>query len=37
MPNGNLKYETTCPSCNETRLARGDVIKKAEKQGKPLY
>ena len=34
---GNLKYETTCTNCNNTRLARGDVIKRAEKEGRPLY
>ena len=34
---GNLKYLTTCKNCNKERIARGDVIKKAEKEGRPLY
>ena len=37
MPNYNLKAETTCPQCRETRLARGDVVRKAEREGRPLF
>jgi len=37
MPNGNLKIETTCPNCNKVRLARSDVVKKAQKEGKELW
>jgi len=37
MPNWNLKVETTCPSCNKVRLARGDVVRKAQKEGKELW
>ena len=35
--NGNLEYLVTCPNCNEVRFTRGDVIKRNEKLGKPLY
>ena len=37
MPNWNLKVETTCPICNKVRLARGDVVRKAQKEGKELW
>ena len=37
MPNFNLKVSTTCPRCNQTRQARGDVVRKAEREGKKLY
>jgi hypothetical protein len=37
MPNGNLKVEVTCPQCNTTRLARGDVARKAEREGRELW
>ena len=37
MPNGNLKVETTCPLCKSVRLARGDVVRKAEREGKELW
>lgn len=36
MPNGNLKHEVTCPSCQEKRLVRSDVILRLSKQNKPL-
>ncbi len=36
MPNGNLKHEVTCPSCQEKRLARSDVISKLIRLDKPL-
>lgn len=37
MPNGNLKVTATCPHCNQKREARGDVVRKAEREGKLLY
>lgn len=37
MPNFNLKVFTTCPRCKVQRLARGDVVRKAERQGKELF
>lgn len=37
MPNYNKKLQTTCPRCGETRLARGDVVRKAEREGRELY
>lgn len=37
MPNGNLKVETKCPRCKQTRMARGDVVRKAERNGVKLY
>ena len=37
MPNGNLKVTTTCPHCNQKREARGDVVRKAEREGRLLY
>jgi len=36
MPNGNLSNEVVCPSCNEKRMVRRDVIKRIEKLKKPL-
>jgi len=37
MPNFNHHVQTTCPRCNQSRLARGDVVRKAERQGKQLF
>ncbi len=37
MPNFNLKAITVCPSCKKERLARTDVIRKAEKEGRELH
>jgi len=37
MGNSNLKVETTCPRCKETREARGDVVRKAEREGRVLF
>lgn len=37
MPNFNLKLSVICPNCNQERLARGDVVRKAEKEGKQLF
>ena len=37
MPNGNLKLEVVCPQCKQTRLARGDVVRKAQREGKLLF
>jgi hypothetical protein len=36
MPNGNLRYEVQCPSCNEKRQVRSDVFRRLTKEGKPL-
>lgn len=36
MPNGNLRYEVQCPSCNEKRQVRSDVFRRLAKEGKPL-
>ena len=36
MPNGNLKHEVTCPSCQEKRLVRSDVILRLTRLEKPL-
>lgn len=37
MPNYNLKVEVTCPNCNQSRLARGDLVRKAIKHGKDFW
>ena len=37
MPNYNLKVETTCPRCKQKRLARNDVVRKAERERKELF
>ncbi len=37
MSNFNLKVPTVCPRCKKERLARGDVVRKAEREGKELY
>lgn len=37
MPNYNLKVSTICPRCNQERLARGDVVRKAEREGRELF
>ena len=37
MPNHNLSVSTTCPRCSQTRMARGDVVRKAEREGRSLY
>lgn len=37
MPNFNLKVSVVCPSCKSLRLARGDVVRKAEREGKELF
>ena len=36
MPNGNLKHEVTCPSCQEKRFVRSDVLLRISKEEKPL-
>lgn len=36
MPNFNLKVPTTCPQCKVERYARGDVVRKAEREGRAL-
>lgn len=33
MPNCNKKVLTVCPSCNQERITRSDIIAKAEKTG----
>jgi hypothetical protein len=37
MPNGNLKVKTICPQCKIKREVRGDVVRKAEREGKLLH
>lgn len=37
MPNGIMSVQTTCPRCNQTRMTRGDVVRKAEREGRLLY
>ena len=37
MPNYNLKLEVVCPSCNQKRWARGDVVRKAQREGRDLF
>lgn len=37
MPNFNLKVLVTCPRCKQERLARGDVVRKAEREGRELF
>lgn len=37
MPNFNLKVLVICPRCKQERLARGDVVRKAEREGKELF
>ena len=37
MPNFNLKVIVTCPQCKQSREARGDVVRKAEREGKELF
>lgn len=36
MPNGLLKYEVQCPICKEKRMVRSDVLKKLQRDEKPL-
>ena len=37
MPNFNLKVTVVCPRCNQSRLARGDVVRKANRLGDILF
>jgi hypothetical protein len=37
MPNFNLKVTVICPRCKQERLARGDVVRKAEREGRELF
>ena len=37
MPNFNLKVTVICPRCQQSREARGDVVRKAEREGKTLF
>ncbi len=37
MPNFNLKVMVTCPNCFQLREARGDVVRKAQREGKALF
>ena len=36
MPNFNLAVTTTCPHCLQPRKARGDVVRKAAREGREL-
>lgn len=37
MPNFNLKLTVTCPRCAQSREARGDVVRKAQREGRELF
>lgn len=37
MPNFNLKVSVLCPRCKQERLARGDVVRKAQREGRQLF
>jgi len=37
MPNFNLSVETTCPRCKQTRMARGDAVRKAQREGREFF
>ena len=37
MPNYNLQVEVTCPNCKQKRFARGDKVRKAQKEGKEFW
>lgn len=37
MANFNLKVEVSCPNCNVVRLARGDIVRKAQREGKEFW
>lgn len=37
MPNYNLKVRIICPRCKVEREARGDVVRKAEREGRQLF
>lgn len=37
MPNFNLRVTVTCPRCKQSREARSDVVRKAERDGKTLF
>lgn len=37
MPNYNKSLEVTCPNCGLVRLARGDLVRKAEREGKEFW
>ncbi len=37
MPNGNLLVVTKCTHCGVERLARGDVVRKAQRLNKELF
>ena len=37
MPNGNLSVNVVCPCCGQSREARGDVVRKAQREGRELH
>jgi len=37
VPNYNKQIEVSCPNCGVVRLARGDLIRKAQREGKELW
>lgn len=37
MPNYNRSVTTVCPRCKQSRQARGDVVRKAEREGRQLF
>jgi hypothetical protein len=37
MPNYNAKLEVSCPNCGLVRLARGDLVRKAQREGKDFW
>ena len=37
MPNYNKSLEVSCPNCGVVRLARGDLVRKAQREGKDFW
>ena len=37
MPNFNTKISVICPRCKQERIARSDVVRKAEREGRELF
>lgn len=37
MPNFNLRISVTCPRCLNQREARGDVVRRAQREGRELF
>jgi len=37
MPNYNKQIKVSCPNCKTVRLARGDLVRKAQREGKDFW